>query len=143
MRNKLNSIPTPLQAQILLQSALAALSLAAGITLLAIFRPVVALPFFFLAVLAAVNAIRVYRAAVSGQYVTVTGTILKVERTAFLRRAKAFVMEADGKAVRVMLRSRRNQLKEAEAVTVYIHDSTPIHEWKGLHLLGAYIALEK
>lgn len=141
MRKKLSSIPMPLQTQILTQSALAALSLAGGIILLAIFRPAVALPFFFLAVLSAVNAVRIYRAAASRQYVTVTGTILKVERTAFLRRAKAFVMEADGKAVRVMLRNRRNQLKEAEHVSVYIYDSTPIHEWKGLHLLGSYIAL--
>lgn len=143
MKNTHDSIPTPLQTQLLIQSALAALSLIAGIALLILVGLSVALPFLFLTILTAANAARVYHASVSGQYLTITGTVLKVERTTFLRRPKAFLVEVDGKTVRVALRNRHTSLKETTSVTLYIHEKTVIHEWKGLHLLGSYLALEK
>lgn len=141
MKNRHATIPVPLQAQILIRAALALLSLSMGIVLLAFFSLNAALPLLIFALLAAISAARVYLVAASGHYIAITGTVLKVERTAFLRRAKALLLAVDGKALRVVLRSRRSSPHTAERVTVYIHDSTPIHEWKGLHLLGTYLAL--
>ena len=134
-------IPTPLQVQILMQAGLAVCSLIAGIAFLILFTGIVAFPFLLLAILASVNGWRVYHVAAHGHYLTLSSIVLKVERTAFLRRPKAVLVEAEGKALRVMLRSRLSAPKEGSCITFYVQDSTPIYEWKGLHLLGSYLAL--
>lgn len=134
-------IPMPLQAHILAQVGLAACSLIVGIAFLILFTGMVAFPFLLLAVLASVNGWRVYHVAVNGHYLALSATVLKVERTAFLRRPKAVLVEAEGKALRVMLRNRLSTPKEGSCITFYVQDSTPIYEWKGLHLLGSYLAL--
>lgn len=134
-------IPMPLQAQILMQAGLAVCSLIAGIAFLILFTGIVAFPFLLLAILASVNGWRVYHVAAHGYYLTLSSIVLKVERTAFLRRPKAVLVEAEGKALRVMLRSRLSAPKEGSCITFYVQDSTPIYEWKGLHLLGSYLDL--
>jgi len=108
-------IPMPLQAQILMQAGLAVCSLIAGIAFLILFTGIVAFPFLLLAILASVNGWRVYHVAAHGYYLTLSSIVLKVERTAFLRRPKAVLVEAEGKALRVMLRSRLSAPKEGSS----------------------------
>lgn len=134
-------IPMPLQAHILAQVGLAVCSLIVGIAFLILFTDIVAFPFLLLAILASVNGWRVYHVASHGHYLTLSSVVLKVERTAFLRRPKAVLVETEGKALRVMLRSRLSAPKEGNCITFYVQDSTPIYEWKGLHLLGSYLVL--
>lgn len=133
-------IPLPLQMQILIQIGLAACSLIAGIAFLILFTGMMASPFFVLALLAAANGGRIYYVTVRGHYLTLSATVLKVERTPILHRPKAVLVETEGKALRVMLRSRLSAPKEGSCITFYVQDSTPIYEWKGLHL-GSYLAM--
>lgn len=138
---KRTQIPVPMQAQILIQTALAILSLIAGITLFFFFTSTVALPFLLLTILTAANGCRIYRIAALGRYLTLRGTVLSVERTAVLRRPKALLAEIDGKALRIVLHNRHKALVEGGCIAVYVQDSTPIYEWKGIHLLGSYLAV--
>lgn len=112
-----------------------------GNILLIFFPVVIAVPFFLLAILAAVSGVHLYRVAVRGRYLILTGAVLHVERTAILRRPKAVLTELDGKALRVILRSRRRAPVEGGRITFYVEDSTPIYEWRGMHLLGSYLAV--
>ena len=134
-------IPSPLQTQILIRAGTAACSMAAGIALLILVNSMTAVPFLLLAVLAAANGWRIYHVAAHGQYLVLSTTVLKVERTGILRRPKAVLIEAEGKALRVMLRSRRRIPAEGNAITFYVQDSAPIYEWRGIHLLSSYLAM--
>lgn len=138
---KRTQIPVPMQTQILIQTSLAVLSLIVGIVFFFCFTSAMALPFLFLTILTAVNGCRIYRIAVLGHYLTLNGTILSVERTAVLRRPKALLAEVDGKALRIVLRNRHKALAEGSSIAVYVQDSTPIYEWKGIHLLSSYLAV--
>ena len=134
-------IPLPLQTQILIRLALAVCLLIAGNVLLIIFTVTIAIPFFLLALLTAVSGGRLYWLAVRGRYLILTGTVLNVERTAILRRPKAILIETEGKALRVVLRSRHKAPSVGGQISFYVQDSTPIYEWRGMHLLGTYLAV--
>lgn len=134
-------IPAPLQTQVLTRMGTAVCSLIAGIALLILVSGMTAIPFLLLAVLAAANGWRTYHLAARGHYLILSATVLKVERTGILRRPKAVLVEAEGKALRVILRSRYKIPAEGSHVTFYVQDSTPIYEWQGIHLLGSYLAM--
>jgi len=120
MKHSKSNIPTPLQTRILLLTGISILSLVLGIALLLILSSTLALPFLLFTILAALGGRRLYRIAVLGQYLMLTGTILKVERTIILHRPKALLLEAEGKALRVVLRGRHWAPAEGEHITLYV-----------------------
>lgn len=134
-------IPLPLQTQILIRLALAVCLLIAGNTLLIFFTVTIAIPLFLLALLSAVSGGCLCRLVVYGRYLILTGTVLNVERTAILRRPKAILIEVEGRALRVILRNRHKAPGVGGQISFYVEDSTPIYEWRGMHLLGTYLAV--
>lgn len=136
-----SSIPAPIQNRVLIQIALAIISLLAGLLLLFFLTWPAAIPFLILSLLLALDGCRIYRAAAQGRCLALSGTVLKVERTAVLRRPKALLAEIDGKALRVMLHSRWKIPTEGSRVMCYVLDTTPIYEWRGIHLLSSYLVL--
>ncbi len=141
MNHNKSNIPTPLQTRVLVLTGISILSLVLGIALLLILNSTLALPFLLFTILAALGGRRLYRIAVLNQYLTLTGTILKVERTTILRRPKALLLEAEGKALRVVLRGRHWTPVEGGHITLYVMDTAPIYEWRGIHQLSSYLAL--
>ena len=142
MKDKRTSVPLALQTQILLQAALALASLVTGVILVILFSAAVSLPFFLLALLFGLGSIRIYHASMAGRYLTLLGNVLKVEQTAILRRPKAILLEIDGRALRVSLRNRHRAPEQGKIVRIYVLDTTPIYEWRGLHQLSSYLALD-
>ncbi len=102
-----------------------------------------ALPFLFLTILTALGGCRLYRTAVLNRYLALTGTVLQVERTAILRRPKALLIETEGKALRVVLRGRHWAPAEGGRITLYVADTAPIYEWRGIHQLSSYLTLAR
>ncbi len=141
MNHNKSNIPTPLQTRVLVLTGISILSLVLGIALLRILNSTLALPFLLFTILAALGGRRLYRIAVLNQYLTLTGTILKVERTTILRSPKALLLEAEGKALRVVLRGRHWAPVEGGHITLYVMDTAPIYEWRGIHQLSSYLAL--
>ena len=137
---KRTQIPIPLQMQVLIRLTLAVCSLVVSSLLLAFFTIPIAAPFFLLALVTAASGGHLYWVAVRGHYLVLTGTMLNVERTALLRRPKAILMEVEGSALRVMLRNRYKVPGVGSQLSFYVQDSTPIYEWRGMHLLGTYLA---
>lgn len=134
-------IPLPLQAQILMRLALAICSLIAGNVFLVFFTVTIAVPFFLLALFAAISGGYLYLLVSRGHYLILIGTVLNVERTAILRRPKAILIEVEGKALRVVLRSRHKVPCVGGQISIYVQDSAPICEWRGMHLLRTYLAV--
>lgn len=93
------------------------------------------------ALLLAANAGHIYWATASERVLELKGVVLKLEQTAFRRRPKALFLEIDGKALRVVLHSRRSRLKPGDQVTLFILDSAQLYPWHGLHQLDSYLAL--
>lgn len=144
MRNKLREYPSPIQNQILFRIGLCVLSLVAGAGMLALLgRIALVLPFALGAVLLAGSAAHLCQIAAMRRYLVLKGTVLKVERTALRRRPRALLLEVDGKALRVVLHSRHHAPADGAAVALYIPDTAPLYEWRGLHQLSTYLALVK
>ena len=137
---KRTQIPIPLQSQILLRLVLTVCSLVVGSLLLVLFSLPIAAPFFLLALVTAASGGHLYWVAVCGHYLVLTGTVLKVERTTVMRRPKAILMEVEGTALRVIQRNRHKAPGVGSQLSFYVQDSTPIYEWRGMHLLGTYLA---
>lgn len=144
MRIKLREFPSPIQNLILLRIGLCVLSLAAGAGMLALLgRFALVLPFALGALLLAVGAAHLCHIAAMGRYLILKGTVLKVERTALRRRPRALLLEVDGKALRVVLHNRHRAPADGAAVALYIPDTAPLYEWRGMHQLSTYLALAK
>lgn len=58
--------------------------------------------------------------------------MLKLERTPLRLRPKAMLMEVEGKALLVVLRNRHISVREGDALTLYIADTAPLYEWRGI-----------
>ena len=135
-------IPVPLQSQILMRLALAVFSFIVAAAFMLFFSGAAALPFLLLGILTAVNGGRLYYIAAQGHYLVLAGIVLHVEYTAVLHRPKAVLIEVEETALRVLLHNRRKAPIEGGHVVLYVQDSAPIYEWRGVHLLDAYLAAE-
>ena len=142
MKKGLGALPVPLQRQVLARVGLSAAAAAAGAGLLVLLRSAaMAAPCLAVALLAAAGAWYIYHQARLGRCLVLKGTVLKTEMTVLRRRPKALLLEVDGKALRVVLRGRNKELEAGVAVEVYITDTTPLYDWRGIHQLQSYLAL--
>ena len=138
MKQDACNIPLALQHQMLIQAALSVLALVLAALAMLFFSITVSVPFLLCAVLLAFSAFRLYNI---GQYLVLEGTVLKLERTPLRLRPKAMLMEVEGKALLVVLRNRHISVREGDALTLYIADTAPLYEWRGIHRLHSYLAV--
>lgn len=142
MKKGLGALPVPLQRQVLIRAGLCAVSIAAGAGLLILLRSAaMAAPCLAAALLTAAGAWHIYRQCTLGRCLILKGTVLNTEISVLRRRPKALLLEVDGKALRVVLRGRNKELEAGAAVDVYISDTTPLYDWRGIHQLQSYLAL--
>lgn len=141
MKQNVCTFPPALQRQLLIQAALSVLSLVLAAAAVFFFSVTISVPFLLCAGLLAFSTFRLYGIGVRGQYLALKGAVLKVERTPLRLRPKAMLLEVEGKALLVVLRNRHIPVREGDAVTIYIADSTPLYEWRGIHRLHSYLAV--
>ena len=137
MKQDWKSLPPALQRQLIIQMGLAVCCLVLAIGALAFISFSVSVPFLLGAALLTICAARLYRTGMRGQYLILRGVILTVLR----QRPKSILLEANGKALLVMLRNRHAAVREGDTVTLYISDTAPLYEWQGIHRLHAYLAM--
>lgn len=137
MKQDACNIPLALQHQMLIQAALSVLTLVLAALAMLFFSITVSVPFLLCAVLLAFS----YNIGRRGQYLVLEGTVLKLERTPLRLRPKAMLMEVEGKALLVVLRNRHISVREGDALTLYIADTAPLYEWRGIHRLHSYLAV--
>lgn len=143
MKN-LRDLPGPIQNQILLRIWICATALLTGCGMLLLLgRIALVLPFAMGALLLAYSAAHLYTLAAQGHFLILRGTVQKVERTVFRRRPRALLLEVDGRALRVILHSRHRTPADGATVTLYVPDTAPLYEWRGLHQLSTYLALKQ
>ena len=118
MKQDWKSLPPALQHQLIIQMGLAVCCLVLAIGALAFISFSVSVPFLLGAALLTICAARLYRTGMRGQYLILRGVILKVERTVLRQRPKSILLEANGKALLVMLRNRHAAVREGDTVIV-------------------------
>lgn len=135
-------IPTALQHSILVRLGLALLSLAASICLFICHgSPTLAAPFLLAVLLLTGHAAYIHRLTAKGRCLKLGGTVLGVERSLLRGRPKAILLETQGIALRVILHSRLRAPAVGDAVVLYVPDTAPLYEWRGMHQLDSYLAL--
>lgn len=143
MRTTFKRIPAPLQKQILIRLGFGALFFVLLIALLFTASDVfIWLPgagacvFFFAAALA------LFRRAVLGDYVVVSGVCKSVGLTTVRRRVKFIVLQTDKYTVKVSLHSRIRKIPVGTAIDLYVAKNTPIYEKDNMQMLYQYLAMD-
>ena len=108
MKNKIRTLPVPLQNLLIYRVALAILALGTSLALAVFLHDVhFALPGLILCVTMLISAVLLYRLLMQGRYLALRGTVLHVEQTMIRKHTKVIILEAEGKALRIQLRNRQ------------------------------------
>lgn len=143
MLQEFRRMPEPLQRQTLLRLGIGALFLVLLIALIAAAQDVYLwLPCAGAVVIFAAAAFMLFRRAVLGEYVVVSGECAEVGLTAVKRRIKFLILQTDVCKLKVMLRGRLRKIPVGTAVVLYIAKNTQIYEQNGLQMLYTYMAID-
>ena len=144
MMQAFTRMPKPLQRQILIRSGLGVLFLILLIAMgfsaqdIALLLPCAGLMVFF-----AAGAFTLFRRAVLGEYVVVSGICTETVNTRLKRKAKYIILDTDEKNVRVSIGQRRKRFAVGMSLDLYLAANTPVYEKDGILQVFSYLALEK
>ena len=142
MKNKIRTLPVPLQDLLIYRVALAILALGASLALAVFLHDVhFALPGLILCVTMLVSVSLLYRLLIQGRYLALRGTVLNAEQTMIRKHTKVIILEAEGKALRIQLRNRHMKVAQGDIVALYLADTTKLYPWRGMYQLSSYLAI--
>jgi len=140
---KLQSLPVPLQKQILLRWGLAGVLFIFGLISAIIWRDASMLVIIAATVFFAVLGVRI----LWREYIVVTGICVETDVTIIRKRTKAIVLvtEIEGKEarLRIPLRQQFRKYAAGDILDVYVDTAAQIHEWNGEFRLQSYISVDK
>lgn len=143
MKNCISMIPTALQRTILKQLGVVLLVLAVAACLfLQSGQAIACVPFLLASLLLAVPAVYTGWLAVVGRCLELKCVVLCVEQSALRGRTKALLLEIQGMAVRLPVVGRFRPPEVGATILVYISDTAMLYEWKGIHQLDSYLAVD-
>jgi len=144
MIKSFKQIPEPLQKQILYRlgwgAAALLLTIALFVYTMEIFSILfcVAVIIFFI-----VNSFMLFRRAVIGDYVMISGECLGITVTPLRRRTKMITMRSENNlTIKVMIRQRLKKISAGSKIVLYVATNVPVYESGGAHLLHTYLALD-
>lgn len=144
MKNAFSQIPEPLRRQIVyrLGSGIAVLLvsiafLLADMDLFSVLSCIAIVLFCFF------SSLSLFRRAVVGDYVVISGDCQGVALTAVRRRTKMITLQTDDcQVLRVMIKQRLKKIRAGSRVTLYVAANMPVYEKGDAHLLYSYLAIE-
>ena len=143
MLSVLKQIPEPLQKQILIRLWLGGLFLIQFAVLLFLRVGVfIWLPCAGAAIFSVAAAFALFRLAVLGEYVVVSGVCDDVCLSAVKRRIKYILIKTEGHMVKVTLHGRKKSISVGSAVNLYVAKNTPIYGQDRQYALYTYLAVE-
>jgi hypothetical protein len=143
MIQEYKKIPEPLQKQIIVRIGLAALSLTILVVMIiATGDALLWLPCAASAIFFAAAALGLFRRAVLGEYVVITGECIESGMTIAKRRCKYILLRTDACRLKVMLRNRRKKIPVGAALSIYVAKNAPIYDQNDLSVLYNYLAID-
>ena len=137
-------IPKPLQKQILYRLGYGAAILLVTIMLLFYTMELFSiLACVFIMIFFAASSFLLFRRAVIGDYVIISGKCLDVTLTAINRRTKMIILRTeDNRIIKIMIKQRLKKIQIGSKIMLYVAPNIPIYENNGVHLLNSYLALD-
>ena len=137
-------IPGPLQKQILYRLGYGIAALFVTIILFYytmefffVFACVIVMIFF------AANSFSLFRRAVIGDYVVITGECIEVTVTPIKRRIKTVILRTEEHCMlKVTVRQKLKMINAGEKITIYLAANMPVYEKDGVHWLNSYLAID-
>ena len=144
MMQEFKRVPEPLQKQITLRLGLSMLFLILLIVMLIADQEVyLILPGAGLTLFFAASAFALFRRAVLGEYVVVSGTCTEAGNTLLKRKVKYIIMDTGDQTVRVSLGQRRKRFAVGMTLDLYLAANAPVYEKDGMLRVFSYLAMEK
>lgn len=144
MLEAFRQIPDALQKQILYK-----LAWGAGVLVLTIFLLYYTMEIFSALFCVAIiifcitSAFMLFRRAVLGNYVIISGECLAVTVTPIKKRTKTITMLADdGEIIKIVAQKRLRKIRKGTGLKLYVAAETTIHESDDANLIYSYLALE-
>jgi hypothetical protein len=142
MVNDYNKLPEPLKKLLLIRVAFAALSLILGVCLIITTRdPYVYMPGIGVFVFFVFAVLSLFRRAVSGRYVVVSGECIDVVRSTVRKQMKSIIISSGESEICVVLRNRSRNILPGAHIDVYLSDKTPVYEKDGVKTVYSYLAI--
>ena len=144
MRKAFRQIPEPLQRQILYRLGWGAAVLLLTIVLLSYTAELYSVLFCTAVIIfCVVSAFMLFRRAVIGDYVVISGICSEVAVTPVKKRTKMITLRTeDGRTLKVMIKQRLKKAKPGDMIILYVATEMPIHESDGEPLIYSYLTLE-
>lgn len=143
MKEKLYSLPRPLQKQVLIRLAAGAIFIFLMIVVLICSRDLYfALPCALLSGYLLINGGRVFYHGYRGDYVRIQGICEEIESVGIRKRIKSIRIAFDGYSVKIPVRQRMKRLAVGDTVIVYLSEKAPVYEQDGGYMICSYDTLE-
>jgi hypothetical protein len=144
MRKAFKQIPEPLQKQILYRLFIGAAVLAVTVAFLMSSLDILsALSCAAIMVFCIISAFLLFRRAVAGDYVVISGDCLGVGLTALRKRTKTITLRTeDDRPLQVLIKHCRKKISVGSRVTLYVASNMLVYEKSGVHFLHSYLAIE-
>jgi hypothetical protein len=144
MRKIFKQIPEPLQKQIIFR-----LAWGLGVLLLTIILFIYTRDLFSMlsciaiVIFCSVSTFQLFRRAVLGEYVVITGECTSIMFTTIRKRTKSITIRTnDNKILNVMIKQRVKKFSVGSNVKLYVAANVPLYENEGAHLLYSYLAID-
>ena len=137
-------IPKPLQKQILYRLGYGAAILLVTVMLLFYTMELFSvLACVFIMIFFTANSFLLFRRAVIGDYVVISGECLDVTLTAIKRRTKMVILcTEDKRIIKIMIKQRLKKIDIGSKIILYVASNVPVYESSGVYLLNSYLALD-
>lgn len=143
MKEKLNTLPKPLQKQIVFQLGAGTMFLLLMTLIWILFADVYfTLPCLLLSGFLLVNGGRLFYIGSKGSYVCVCGVCERIDTFGIRKRIKSIDIAFDGYVVRIPILQRMKRLSLGDTVIVYLSEKAPVYEQDGTYMICSYYALE-
>ena len=143
MLQEFKRMPGPLQKNTLIRLGLGAVFLIVTIALvIAACDAYLWLPCAGTAIFFITAAFLLFRKAVLGEYVIVTGECAGIGKTALKRRVKYIILQTEAGKVKVMLHGRVRGISAGTMVKLYLANNTLIYEQNGSQMVYSYLAID-
>lgn len=144
MKDAFKQIPEPLQKQILYRLGGGAAILPVSIALLFYAMDIfTVLSCAAVMLFCVVSSFLLFRRAVMGDYVVISGDCLSVALTAVRKRTKMITFHTeDGHTLQVMIKQRLKRIRTGSRITLYVAAECSVYEKGDAHLLHSYLAID-
>ena len=144
MLKAFKQIPGPLQKQILYRLGYGIAALFVTIILFSYTRDLFSvLACIVIIIFFAANSFSLFRRAVIGDYVVISGECLAVTVTPVKRRIKTVILRTeDDRMINVTIRQKLKRMKAGTKIMFYVAANMPVYEKDGTHVLHSYLAID-